>query len=74
VLQEAPIQQTEQQTTNVLQDTEQGNVQLDRATKSAARARKLRKWCFIIIVLIVIIAALGIGLGVGLTKKATSTA
>lgn len=52
VLQEAPIQQTEVQTTNVLQDTEQGNVQLDKGIKSAGRARKLRKWCFFIIVLI----------------------
>jgi len=52
VLQEAPIQQTEVQTTNVLQDTEQGNVQLDKGIKSASRARKMRKWCFFIIVAI----------------------
>jgi len=52
VLQEAPMQQTAAQTEDVLKDTEQGNVQLDKGIKSASNARKLRKWCFFIIVLI----------------------
>lgn len=71
VLQDAPIQQTEQSTANVKQDTEAGNVQLDKGIASARRARKLKWWCFFICVLIVVILGLVLGLYFGLAKRAT---
>jgi len=68
VLQDAPIQQTEQQAEVARTQLEDGNRQLDTGIKSATRARKLRKWCFIIIILIICIIALVVGLAVGLLK------
>ena len=44
VLQEEPIQQTEQQTENVVKDTELGNQHLDKGIKSARNARRLKWW------------------------------
>ncbi|KAK5124688.1 hypothetical protein LTR85_001401 [Meristemomyces frigidus] len=71
VLQDAPIQQTEQATANVKQDTEAGNVQLDKGIASARRARKLKWWCFFICLAIVIILGLVLGLYFGLANRAT---
>ena len=68
VLQDAPIQQTEQQAEVARTQLEDGNRQLDTGIRSATRARKLRKWCFIIIILIICIIALVVGLVVGLMK------
>ena len=42
-LQDVPVQQVEKQTGQVKDDTEAGNVQLDKGIDSAKRARKL-KW------------------------------
>jgi len=47
---------------------EVGNKQLDKGIDSATRARKLRKWCFLIIVLIILIIAIVVGVVVGLKK------
>ncbi len=71
VLQDEPIQQAEQATTRVKDDTEAGNVQLDKATASARRARKLKWWCFFIVLAIIIILGLVLGLYFGLNKAAT---
>ena len=62
VLQEAPIIQTEQQTTAVLQNTTEGNRELGVAKKHAARARKLKWICFWIVVIICCIIALVVAL------------
>lgn len=67
VLQDEPIQATEQHTENVKKDTEAGNVQLDKGIASARRARKLKWWCFFICLAIVIILGLALGLYFGLT-------
>ena len=69
VLQDAPIQQTEQATENVKKDTEAGNVQLDKGIDHARRARKLKWWCLFIVLAIVGILALVLGLYFGLNAK-----
>ena len=66
VLQEEPVQQGEQNTAKVKDDTEAGNAQLDKGISSARRARKMKWWCFFICVAIVIILALVLGLYFGL--------
>ena len=68
VLQDAPIQATEQHTENVKQDTEAGNVHLDKGIASAKRARKLKWWCLFIVLAIIIILGLVLGLYFGLNK------
>lgn len=69
VLQEAPIQTTEDGTGKVLQDTENANVQLDKGIASARRARRL-KWITLgIVVLIIVILALVLGLYFGLRNN-----
>jgi len=69
VLQEAPIQQTEESTANVQKDTEAGNVQLDKGITHARNARKMKWWLFWIVVLIIVILALVLGLYFGLNAK-----
>ncbi|RMY89042.1 hypothetical protein D0864_06516 [Hortaea werneckii] len=68
VLQDEPIQQTEQHTENVKKDTEAGNVQLDKGIASARRARKMKWWCFWIVIAIICILALILGLYFGLQQ------
>lgn len=70
VLQDAPVQQIEQHTHNVQQDTEAGNKQLDKGIRSARNARKMKWICFWICVAIVIILALILGLYFGLPHAA----
>lgn len=69
VIQEPMIQQAEQHTENVKQDTEAGNVQLDKGIEHARRARRLKWWLFWIIVIIICILALILGLYFGLTTR-----
>ena len=66
VYQDPIIQQTEQQTVQVKDDTENANKQLDQGIKSARRARKLKWWLLITVVLIICILALVLGLWFGL--------
>ncbi|KAL9088591.1 MAG: hypothetical protein Q9165_006111 [Trypethelium subeluteriae] len=69
ILQEPAVKSTEQGTENVLQDTENANVQLDKGIKSARRARRL-KWITLgIVVLIIVILALVLGLYFGLKNN-----
>lgn len=66
VLQEPAVQAAEQQTENVVKDTEQANVQLKKGVDHARRARRL-KWALVCIVLfIIIVLALVLGLYFGL--------
>jgi syntaxin 1B/2/3 len=67
VYQEAQVQQTEQQTIQVRDDTEGATKQLDEGIKSARRARKLKWWILltVIIILAIIGLALGLWFGVG---------
>lgn len=69
VLQEEPIQQTEQQTENVVKDTELGNQHLDKGIKSARNARRLKWWLFWIVLAIIVILGLVLGLYFGLNAK-----
>ncbi len=66
VYQDPIIQQTEQQTVQVKDDTENANKQLDQGIKSARRARKLKWWLLLTVVLIICILALVLGLWFGL--------
>jgi syntaxin 1B/2/3 len=66
VYQDPIIQQTEQQTVQVKDDTENANKQLDQGIKSARRARKLKWWILLTVVLIICILALVLGLWFGL--------
>ncbi|KAF2238045.1 t-SNARE [Viridothelium virens] len=69
ILQEPAVKSTEEGTQNVLQDTENANVQLDKGIKSARRARRL-KWITLgIVVLIIVILALVLGLYFGLKNN-----
>lgn len=74
MLQDAPIQETEQHTENVKHDTEAGNVQIDKGIEHARRARKLKWWCFWIVVVILCILALILGLVFGLGVAGTGGA
>lgn len=68
-LQDASVVQAEEQTHQVKQDTEAGNVQLDKGIEHARRARKLKWWCLGITVLVILILALVLGLFFGLKKN-----
>lgn len=67
--QEPVIQQTEQQTVQVRDDTENANKQLDEGIKSARRARKLKWYILLTVVLILCVIALVLGLYFGLKNK-----
>ena len=69
VLQEEPVQAMEQNTTKVKDDTEAGNVQLDKGIEHARRARKLKWWCFFIVLAIVIIIAVVLGVYFGVVRN-----
>lgn len=69
VYQEAAVQQTEQQTVQVKEDTENANKQLDEGIKSARRARKLKWWILLTVLAIIAILALVLGLYFGLNNK-----
>lgn len=70
--QDATVTATEDISSNVRHDIEQGTKQVGTAVTHARRARKLKWWCFGICVVIIILG-LAIGLGVaanaGLLKK-----
>lgn len=70
-VQDPMIQQTEQRTEEVKNDTEQANVHVDKAIKSARSRRKLKWWCLFIVVAIIVILGLVLGLYFGLTNRAT---
>jgi syntaxin 1B/2/3 len=63
------VQAAEEQTDNVVKDTENANVQLGKGVDHARRARKLKWWCLGIVVLIIIILALVLGIFFGTQKK-----
>jgi syntaxin 1B/2/3 len=65
VYQEAAVEQTEQATTQVHEDTTNANEQLTKGVKSARRARKLKWWCLFIVVLILAIIAIVLGVYFG---------
>ncbi|KAF2709959.1 t-SNARE [Pleomassaria siparia CBS 279.74] len=71
VYQEVPVTQIEQGTTNVKDDTERANTQLDAGIKSARRRRRLQWWTLGVFVLILCIIALALGIyfGTGKNKK-----
>lgn len=60
------MQAAEEQTQNVVKDTEQANVQLTKGVDHARRARKLKWWAFFIVVLIIVALGLILGLYFGL--------
>jgi syntaxin 1B/2/3 len=59
------VQSIEQQTENVVKDTEGANVQLSKGIASARRARKLKWVCCILVTIIILALALGIGIYFG---------
>lgn len=50
VYQEPQVQAAEEQTTQVIKDSEAANVQLDKGIVSARRARKLKWWTLGVVV------------------------
>lgn len=65
VYQETQVEQVEQQTHQVNDDTTNANKQLDTGIKSARRARKLKWWCLLIVVIILAIIAIVLGVYFG---------
>jgi syntaxin 1B/2/3 len=59
------VQSIEQQTENVVKDTEGANVHLTKGIASARRARKLKWVCCILITIIILGLALGLGIYFG---------
>jgi syntaxin 1B/2/3 len=68
VYQEQQVEQVENQTVQVIDDSTQANKQLDSGIASARRARKLKWWTLGVVVLILAIIALALGIYFG-TKK-----
>lgn len=60
-LQEPQIVAAEEQTTQTVKHTEEGNKHLDKGIKSAKNRRKLKWWCFGIVVLIIVILGAVLG-------------
>jgi syntaxin 1B/2/3 len=69
VFQEPQVEQAEQETEQVIVDTENANKQLDKGVKSARRARKLKWYTLLVVVLIIAIIALALGLYFGLRNR-----
>ncbi|KAF2748897.1 t-SNARE [Sporormia fimetaria CBS 119925] len=69
VYQEVQVDETEQQTHQVVDDHRHANEQLDRGIASAKRARKLKWWCLFTVVAIICILALILGLYFGLRNN-----
>jgi syntaxin 1B/2/3 len=67
IIQDTAVQAAEEQTHNVVQDTENANVQLGKGVEHARRARKLKWWCLGIVVLIIIVLGLALGIYFGVT-------
>lgn len=65
VYQERQVEQVENQTVQVIDDSTQANKQLDSGIASARRARKLKWWTLAVVVLIVLILALVLGIYFG---------
>ena len=61
------IEVAENNAQKTVDNMEQGNEQVKRASDHARRARKLKWWCFFIVCLIILAVALGVGLGICLT-------
>jgi syntaxin 1B/2/3 len=59
------VQSIEQQTENVVKDTEGANVHLTKGIASARRARQLMWVCCILVTLIILALALGLGIYFG---------
>lgn len=71
IIQEPAVQAAEEQTENVVKDTEQANVQLTKGVDHARRARKLKWWAFFICLLIIVALGLILGLYFGLHNTTT---
>lgn len=69
VLQEPATVAMEENTQKVKDDTEAGNVHLDKGIKSARNARKLKWWCFFIVLIIVVIIAVVLGVYFGVVRQ-----
>ncbi|KAF2140516.1 uncharacterized protein K452DRAFT_252194 [Aplosporella prunicola CBS 121167] len=69
VLQEPQIEQTEGRTEEVLDQTKQANVQLDKGIEHIKRRNRLRRWALFVFVIIICIIALVVGLYFGLNNK-----
>lgn len=70
--QDPVIQHTEENAIQTAQHVDKGNVEIEKANKSARRRNKLKWYCLLVVVLIILAIALGVGLGVGLAKASTS--
>lgn len=68
VTQEPNIVQMEQMSSQVVADAEQANVELDDATKKAARARRTKVWVVVIIGLVIVVAV-AVVLSIVLTRS-----
>jgi syntaxin 1B/2/3 len=68
VYQEQQVDQVQQQTEQVIDDSKNANEQLDKGIASARRTRKLKWWTLIVVILIICVLALALGIYFGVTK------
>jgi syntaxin 1B/2/3 len=66
--QDPVVKHTEQNAIKTVEDVNNGNDEIDKATEHARSRNRLKCWCFLIVILIILAIALGVGLGIGLTK------
>ncbi|KAJ6440537.1 t-SNARE protein [Purpureocillium lavendulum] len=67
IVHEDRIDAAETNAQKTVENIEEGNAQVKKASDHARRARKLKWWCFFIVCLIILAIALGVGLGICLT-------
>jgi syntaxin 1B/2/3 len=69
VFQEPQVQQVEQQTEQIYNDTKRANEQLEQGIKSARRARKLKWYTVLVVFIIIAIIAIVLGIYFGVVRK-----
>lgn len=69
VFDEAKVQQVEQQTEQIQNDTKRANEQLEQGIKSARRARKLKWYTLLVVFIIIAIIAIVLGIYFGVVRK-----
>jgi len=72
--QDPVVEHTEANAIQAADDVDRANTEINKASESARRRRKLKWYCLLVTVLIVLALALGIGLGVGIPAATANKA